>query len=118
MINKILAADNPGGAPGGGGSTGITNPVAGNIEFGPMISSIIGMIIIIAFLASFFYLLIGGISWITSGGNPEQVDAAKNKIMHALIGLVIVVAAWAIMGLASSFFGIDFTSFNIPTLGG
>lgn len=118
MINKVFAVRQRLPEDGGGGSTGITNPVTGDIEFGPMISNIISVIIIIAFLASFFYLLWGGVQWITSGGNPEQVDAARNRIMQALVGLVVVVAAWAIMGLVSAFFGVDFTSFNIPTLGG
>ncbi|MBI4066978.1 hypothetical protein HY407_01240, partial [Candidatus Gottesmanbacteria bacterium] len=42
-----------------------------------IISSLIGLILIIAFLAAFLYLVLGGIKWITSGGDKAGVDAAR-----------------------------------------
>lgn len=107
MINKIFAAT---------GSGGIVNPVAPVFTFGTFFSGIISIIIIIAFLAAFMFLLIGGFQWITSGGDETNLTNARNRIMHALIGLILVVAAWAIMALIGKFLGINFMEFTIPSL--
>ena len=96
---------------------GIVNPVAPSFTLGEYIADIVSFIIIVAFLASFFLLVWGGFSWLTSGGNPDQVEAARNKIVQAFIGLLIVVSAWVIFGVVSTFFDIDFTNFNLPQLG-
>ncbi|MFH1012395.1 MAG: pilin [Candidatus Peregrinibacteria bacterium] len=42
-------------------------------------------------------LIIGGIRYIVSFGNQEQTDAAKKTIKFAVIGLVVVILAYAIV---------------------
>lgn len=76
-------------------------------ELGSLISALVGALLIIAALLAFFYLILGGIQWITSGGDKAGMEAARNKITHAVVGLVIVGAAWAIMILVQNFLGID-----------
>jgi TRAP-type C4-dicarboxylate transport system permease small subunit len=41
-------------------------------------------------------LIYGGYIWMTARGNEQQVEKAKNIIINTIIGLVIVVAAYAI----------------------
>jgi len=72
-----------------------------------MISGAISLVLIIVSLIFFFILVVGGLKWITSGGDEKKVAAARAGITNALIGLVIVFAAWAIMKLIGSVFGID-----------
>ncbi|OGG01630.1 hypothetical protein A2Z33_07635 [Candidatus Gottesmanbacteria bacterium RBG_16_52_11] len=87
-----------------------TIPQPENIEIvdvGRLISALVGTILIIAALLAFFYLILGGIQWITSGGDKSAMEAARNKITHAIVGLIIVGAAWAIMLLVQSFLGIN-----------
>ena len=89
----------------------IINPPAGlpgqlsGITISGIISALIQILLIIAAIAFFFILVIGGIRWITSGGDKANTEAARNQITSALVGLVIVFAAWAIMTLIDSFFG-------------
>jgi hypothetical protein len=45
----------------------------------------------------------GGIEWITSGGDKGKTESARNKITAAVIGLVILAASWAILGLVLQF---------------
>jgi hypothetical protein len=52
-------------------------------------------------------LIIGGVRWITSGGDKAATEAARGQITAALVGLVIVFAAWAILQLIELFFGVD-----------
>lgn len=75
-------------------------------DFGQLISALVGVLMIIAALLAFFFLILGGIQWITSGGDKAGMEAARNKITHAIVGLIIVGAAWAIMILVQNFLGV------------
>ena len=75
-------------------------------------------ILVIAGVVFFFMLIIGGIRWILSGGDKANTEAARNQITAALIGLVVVFAAWALATLIGNIFGITFFSggFDIGTI--
>lgn len=85
-------------------------------NLGSLVGGAVGLIIIVALIITFFFLIIGGIKWITSGGDKGQVEEARNQITNALIGLAIVVGAWAIMKMIGFFFGIDPFNLTIPTV--
>ena len=86
-----------------------------NISFGDLVGIAISFILIVASIAFFFMLVLGGIKWITSGGDKGKTEAARNQITAGLVGLVIVFAAWAILTLVESFFGVNLRSFTINT---
>lgn len=48
-------------------------------------------------LVAVIMILIGGFQWMTAGGNEEKVASAKKVISAAVIGLIIVLLAWAIV---------------------
>lgn len=75
-------------------------------NLGSLISNAITLIMFIAALATFIYLVWGGIEWITAGGDKAGTEAARSKITNAFIGLFVVFAAWAIVKLLETFFGI------------
>ena len=77
-------------------------------------AAVIG-ILAVAALVFFIMLLVGGLKYILSGGDKGKTESARGQITAALIGLVIVFAAWAILQLMSTFIGVDFTNFTIPT---
>lgn len=54
---------------------------------------------ILGFLALVAVIMIiyGGIIWLTAAGNEERVGSAKKVISAAIIGLVIILLAWAIV---------------------
>lgn len=60
------------------------------------IGSIIG--IVLSFIGVLFLclMLYGGIIWMMARGNEQEVEKAKNIIISAVFGLVIVLAAYAI----------------------
>ncbi len=47
-------------------------------------------------LIAVILILWGGFKWMTAGGNDENVDAAKKIIIAAVIGLAIIISAYAI----------------------
>ena len=57
------------------------------------VAPVMASLCIAASLGCTFFLVIGGMQYITSRGNPENLEHAKQVIKNALIGLVIVLAA-------------------------
>ncbi|MFZ2189301.1 MAG: pilin [Candidatus Magasanikiibacteriota bacterium] len=47
-------------------------------------------------IVSVVIVLIGGFKWMTAGGNEEQVGEARKWIFSGIIGLAIIMSAWAI----------------------
>lgn len=83
-----------------------------------IISGLIRGVLVVAAIIFFFILVIGGIKWIASGGDKAATEGARNQITAALVGLVIVFAAWAIVALIQTFFGVNIFQLSLPTVGG
>jgi len=67
---------------------------AGSLESG--IGNIVFALLSLVGIIFLFLLIYGGIFWMTARGNESQVDKAKNIITNSLIGLIIVLLAYAI----------------------
>jgi hypothetical protein len=76
----------------GFGSSVITN----NSDLPTMIGRIIGTGL--AFLGVVFFVLIlyAGLGWILSMGNEEKIKQSKDMIIAAILGLIVVLGAYAI----------------------
>ena len=59
----------------------------------------------LASLACVFFLVNGGIQYMTSTGKPEKLEHAKKIIKNALIGLVLVIAAATLTAILSHAYG-------------
>lgn len=57
------------------------------------ITPVIATLCSLASLACVFFLVHGGMMYMSSSGNPEKLDQAKRILRNALIGLVLVLAA-------------------------
>ncbi|MBI3397081.1 hypothetical protein HY045_01245, partial [Candidatus Woesebacteria bacterium] len=84
--------------------------------FTKLISALISLGLVIGVIVFFFTLLIGGIQWITSGGDKAAVESARGKITNALIGLVVLFSIFAISKLLETFFGISILTLDIGAL--
>lgn len=95
----------------------LVNPTAyKNSETGlqSLVSNLLGAATIVAGLGFLIYFVVGGIQWITAGGDKAGLESAKGKIMHGLIGLVIVVFAWVIVAIVQAVLGLDILNFKFP----
>jgi len=45
-------------------------------------------------------ILIGGFQWMTAGGDDGKVETARKWIFSGIIGLAIILSAWAIAKFA------------------
>lgn len=66
-------------------------------SLGDILTFIIQAFFTIAGIVALFYLLTGGLSWVTSGGEEENIEKARNKIVAAIIGVIVIVAVVAVI---------------------
>lgn len=82
----------------------------GPLPADPSITSIIGKIIgtALSFVGVLFFILIvyAGVMWMTARGNEQDVTKAKELMQSAIIGLIIVLSAYAITTFISGQLGV------------
>lgn len=66
-------------------------------RLGSLIETVINIFSIVVGVVSVIMIIIGGLKYITSGGDSGNVSGAKNTILYAVIGLVVVVLAQIIV---------------------
>lgn len=77
----------------------VTIPTAGLpvVSFGTLLGFVIRMFFVVAGIAALMYALIGGLDWVTSQGEKEKIDAAREKITAAIIGIFVLILVLTIM---------------------
>jgi hypothetical protein len=86
-------------------------------DFADLFGKVIVFVFIVAIIIALGFLVYGGIRWITSGGDKGAVDTARNTIIAAVIGLILVFLSYFILNLVVYFFtGRSLTQLRLPTL--
>ncbi len=67
-----------------------------------IVAAVLEILIRIAGIAAFVYLLYGGFMYLTSSGNSESVKNAGSTLLNAAIGLAIAVSATTIVNFFAS----------------
>jgi len=62
------------------------------------LATILGTVYLIAGIVAVIAIIIGGIRYIASNGDSSGIQSAKNTILYAVVGLVVVIAAASITG--------------------
>src|SRR5580765_4206493 len=69
----------------------------GDADLKTTVINILQLVLGLLALIAVIMIIIGGFTWLTAGGNEEKVDKAKKIISAAVVGLIIVLLAWAIV---------------------
>ncbi|OGG15695.1 hypothetical protein A3D77_01555 [Candidatus Gottesmanbacteria bacterium RIFCSPHIGHO2_02_FULL_39_11] len=72
-----------------------------------LVSGIISFITIIAGLWFLIQFIIGGFQWISAGADKGLLEIARLRMLHAVIGLLIVVVSYIFVGLVGNIFGLN-----------
>lgn len=84
---------------------------------GKIVGAVVQILLIIAIIASLFFLIWGGVRYITSGGNKQQIDQARGMLIAAIVGLIISLLAFFILNIVLTVItGQGLTTLSIPTL--
>jgi drug/metabolite transporter (DMT)-like permease len=79
-------------------------------------TNFLNIVIRLAGIAVFIMLIIGGFQYLTAGGDPKKTQAAQQTLTYAIVGLVVIIAAWFILLFIEKFTGIRVTEFTIPEI--
>jgi len=58
-----------------------------------------------ALILAVILIIIGGISYMTAGGDETKLGTAKKRVIWGLVGAAIVIAAWGLIALIANYFG-------------
>jgi len=86
--------------------------------FADLLPRLVTLGLIIGVVIFFFIMLVGAIQWITSGGDKAGIEAARGRVINALVGIVILLSLFAIIGVIQTFFGINILQITLPQIGG
>lgn len=89
---------------------------AGLKELEDIFTNVISVIVGLGFITLLVMLVLAGIKYLTSGGEPKAIQSAHQAVTWALLGIVLMAVAWIVLQLVKVFTGIDVTFFNIRTL--
>jgi hypothetical protein len=101
----------------------ITSPYKGYEDLcasGPTVflTNVVKLVIVAAGLFAFINLIIAGFGYISSSGDPKATTAAWQKIYMSLIGLIIMVASFAVAVLIGTLLLGDPSAILSPTIYG
>ena len=98
--NNIASNVADGATTASGAPTDTINCTASNVgtgSIGTLAASIVKIFSLIVGAVSVIMIIYGGFRYITSGGDSNRVGSAKNTLIYAVIGLLIVALAQLIV---------------------
>ena len=72
-----------------------------------MLSAIVTTLTVVGGLAFVIFFTLGGLKWLTAGGDKNKVSEAQAQMTQGVIGLVAIVAGLFIVGLVGGVLGIN-----------
>lgn len=88
-------------------------------QLGPIIGSVVTLFFVLVGLVALWFLVMGGFKWLMSEGDKTNLEAARNQIMAAVVGLIIVFVSYLLVNLILGFATggkVSLTNIIIPSL--
>jgi len=84
-------------------------PTGGLNTVAKVIGNALTILLIVAVILTLIYLILGGMTWIRSGGDKQKIAQARSRITYAIIGLIIALVSFFMINIIGSVF-------NVPLL--
>lgn len=85
-----------------GKDTGLGTIQSGDAGLYAKIAAVINILLGFAGVIAAILIIVAGTRWIMAGGNEEEITKAKNTIKSAVMGILIVLAAYVIVNFVVS----------------
>lgn len=97
-----VAAQVDGGAEGGAASARGTDQPLDLFGASGTFSTITNILLFIIGAIAVIMIVIGGMRYVLSGGDSNQITAAKNTILYAIVGIIVAILAYAVVNFVLS----------------
>lgn len=103
----VYLTPSTGGTTGGGATGGTTGGIHGltNKPLATIINDITLWLLGIVALIAVLFIIIGGVYYMTSGGDERRIESAKSTITYAILGLFVAAIAYATVLLVNKLIG-------------
>lgn len=86
-------------------------------KLGQVIANAINLLFVVAAMLALGFLIIGGVKWLTSQGEKEGITKARETIVAAVVGLIIIFLSYLIVNfLLNLFVGVNLFNLTLPTI--
>ena len=92
-VSAISEADKEAACAGLNAAGTSCNDVNAESEVSNLVITVVDILSLIVGAASVVMLIIGGFRYVISGGDANSISSAKNTVLYAIVGLVIVALA-------------------------
>lgn len=89
---------------------------AGLDQLEVVVGSVISVAVGLGFIAMLVMIVLTGLKYITSGGEPKALQSANYTLTWALLGILFFALVWIILQLVEAFTGVKVTTFDLKTL--
>ena len=72
----------------------------------PLIATIINWLLMFSGLVTVVLIIYAGIRFVSSGGDPKQVEGAKKILTYAILGLILIFLSFAIVRFIAQVTGV------------
>lgn len=90
-----------------GSKVGISPDGDGVLELDKIISKVIGVLTLVAFIFFVLQIIFAGYAFISGQGDEKKVESARKRLTDGILGITIVVIAFGVSSLIASILGID-----------
>ncbi|MDQ5950951.1 MAG: hypothetical protein QG639_228 [Patescibacteria group bacterium] len=84
-----------------------------NADFGSTVSNILNIVMVIALLILLVYLIFGAFEWMTSGGDSSKLQKARDRMLHAIVGILILSSTLAVFMFIQYLLGVEIIGINL-----
>ncbi|MDO8429372.1 MAG: pilin [Candidatus Daviesbacteria bacterium] len=85
----------------------VANLGPGRVGISSLLNNSISLIYVGASIIFVFMVVFSALQWITSGGDKEKYGAARSRLTHAIIGIILLALSFAIINLIGSITGFE-----------
>ena len=76
-----------------------------NLDIGVILFNVTTWVLGFSAAVAILFLIIGGLQYVTASGNEKRAEAAKSTILYAVIGLVVILLAYVVVGFVKQNLG-------------
>jgi len=84
-----------------------TDPASSPSQVDNIFTMVVTFLTIVGGLTFLIYFIIGGLSWVSAGGDAKKVESAKSNMTNGAIGMIIIVASYSIIWIVGKVLGVD-----------